>query len=522
MSFNHNFLLKAFVHKLIILSLFIATSFVTTDRVSAQFALNAENMGLGGGGTAYITSFEALHINPANLYIREKPYTIQFSVFQGGVYFDSLLPISNNRTRAKRFLITQKWQNLSLPIRSLSNSDRDNLVHRNFNDNQRLAEFINRGDIYWFGIKWIRPKRSYAISARTRFANRYNIGRGLFSAAPIDINGTSVLEQSFSHQSQVLHEISFGFAESFTFLNGLMPLLSEFAIGIAPKIVLAGSYQNVNYNNRYSLNPEDDSWTVSQDYIQHSTGEFTEHTDALSARYTNNSPILSTPKFNNLITPTGIGAGLDLGITYVLTFGDDLSVLRKQSEYTEKSLRLSLSVTDIGISFYSNDVRLYEGKRDSLSTSVSQLPLVSEYLYEGSANEHYRFLSQFSDFNALRITEKSEKTLGVLLPTALHAGAMFQNRRFKAMADISYSVVESAFNPSGIVGYLGVELRPLAFLPIRVGTRLAPKLPGYYSFGTGIETNKFDIYASMLLKSRSGGVTQEILGASFVGLKFHF
>lgn len=203
----------------------MAISFVGTDQVRAQFSLNAENMGLGGGGTAYITGFEALHINPANLYIREKPYTVQLSIFQGGFYFDSLIPISDNTARFNRFVNIQKWHELPLPVRTLSGSERDALIRRNFNDNQTLAEFINRGDIYWFGIKWIRPERSYAISARTRFGNRYEIGKGLFSATPIDDEGSRVLERSFSHQSQALHEISFGFAESFTYLNGLMPQL---------------------------------------------------------------------------------------------------------------------------------------------------------------------------------------------------------------------------------------------------------------------------------------------------------
>lgn len=283
---------------------------------------------------------------------------------------------------------------------------------------------------------------------------------------------------------------------------------------------MPGSYQNVNYNNRYSLNNEHNSWTVARDFIQHSTGTFANHTDALSNEFSDNHTALSTPVFNELITPTGIGAGLDLGITYVLTFGDDLSVLRKQDQYTQKSIRLSLSVTDIGISFYSNDVRIFEEESDTLTTIG--LPLASEYLYEGSPNEHYRFLSQFTDFNALEKPEQTENTLGVLLPTALHAGAMFQSRWFKVMGDISYSVVESAFNSTGIVGYFGVEMRPLSFLPIRAGTRLATKLPGYYSFGTGIETGTFDIQAGIVLKSRSGGLTSEILGASFIGLKLYF
>jgi hypothetical protein len=45
---------------------------ITQIPAHAQLSHTAENMGLGGGGTAYLTGYEALFVNPANLYIQEK------------------------------------------------------------------------------------------------------------------------------------------------------------------------------------------------------------------------------------------------------------------------------------------------------------------------------------------------------------------------------------------------------------------------------------------------------------------
>jgi hypothetical protein len=45
--------------------------------------------------------------------------------------------------------------------------------------------------------------------------------------------------------------------------------------------------------------------------------------------------------FSDLLRPTGFGIWLDLGLTWLITFGDDFSVLRQQNEPTEQSLRLA-------------------------------------------------------------------------------------------------------------------------------------------------------------------------------------
>ena len=60
------------------------------DSVS-QISYNPVSMGLGGGGTSYVTDYEALFINPANLQIREKNYGVQFSLGESGAYFDTPL-----------------------------------------------------------------------------------------------------------------------------------------------------------------------------------------------------------------------------------------------------------------------------------------------------------------------------------------------------------------------------------------------------------------------------------------------
>lgn len=483
----------------------------------AQISLTTENMALGGGGTAYLTGYEALFVNPANLYIQEKSYRFQISLLQGGIYHDTLLPVSNNLDRWDSFRNQTSFYDLQSEPRNLDPGQYDVLLNRNYQGNDRKTNFLTANDLYWFGLKWVRPERSYAISLRTRYATRYSLGKGLFSLDPVEVDNQTIIDRSFSQKSQVLHELSFGYAESFTFLNGLFPQLSEFIIGIAPKIVLAGSSVDASFTNVYERDSESNVWLHQTEYTQKSSGVLSGYAE----QYFNDGslPGQTNEGFRDLMQPAGIGFGLDIGVTYLMTFGDDFSVLREQNQPTRKSLRVGLSITDLGAVYqYKNP---YQYSSENFTRSTLQTGTISELGFMAAPNEHYFFLSQFDEFNNLSEDSQNEDSYELLLPTSIQAGALFQYQRIKLMGDLSYSLSDTPFNHSGLASYVGVELRPFTFLPIRAGTRFAQNMAGYYSFGAGLETKHFDLNMSVLLKSRNAGPTAEILGMSFIGLRFY-
>ena len=492
----------------------MATLLFTPERSSAQLAYSAESMALGGGGTAYLTGFEALFVNPANLFIQEKNYSYQFSFLQTGYYFDSLQNTPGIQSRFNQYtdLLSPYHTDLNLAV-----TDREDLVDRSFNENRSSAEFLNQTELNWFGLKWVRPNRSYAVAARTRIGSRYRLGKGLYSAIPLDRNDSFLINQSFTQRYQVLHEISFGYAESFTFLNGLTPQLSEFIVGIAPKIILPGGYLDVQYRNRYQLDNQTGFWENETAFKQRSAGVLTDRAENFFFPQIN--PENPEYGLRDLMRPTGIGFGLDAGITYLITFSDDLSVLRQENDLTEKSLRISLSVADIGLVHYTNSPFEYE--IDQQTTEESQTGPVSDILFQGAPNEHYSFLADYFNPAIFQSFTVREQSIEAFLPTSVQAGALFQYNRLKLMGDISYTITDNAFKPTGFMGFAGVEIRPLSFFPLRAGTRVAQALPGYISFGGGIETDRFDIQAAFQLKSRRGGPTSEILGASVIGLKLY-
>lgn len=493
--------------------------FAVPGTSQAQISLTTENMALGGGGTAYLTGFEALFVNPANLYIQEKNYRFQVSLLQGGLYYDTLLPLQNNFDRFDSFSNQSKIYDAESTVENLNIDEYESIINRNYpNGNKTTREFLTESDFYWFGLKWVRPKRSYAVSLRTRYASRYELGKGFFSNVPVEKNNSMIVDRSFSQKSHVLHEFSFGYAESFTFLNGLLPQLSEFIIGIAPKIVLSGSSFEADYTNWLEMDSESSLWKQNIGYTQQTSGMLSSYGEEFAI--TGGLPSQAGHSFNDLFNPAGFGMGLDIGVTYLITFGDDLSVLRQQNEPTEKSLRLSLSITDLGAVYqYKSPLQFTS---ETTENFTSELGPPSETVFMGAPNEHYLFLSQFEDFTNLTFDSQNNGSFELLLPTSIQAGALFQYQRVKMVGDFSYSLSDTPFNHKGLASYIGVELRPLSYIPIRGGTRIAQDMSGYYSFGTGVETKNFDLNMSVLLKSRKIGPTKEILGLSLLGLKFYF
>lgn len=479
-----------------------------------------EAMGPGGGGTAYLTGYEALFANPANLYIREKDYKLQVSLLQTSGYMDSQTAILNLSERFDRYKGTLQPYSDTNNNRIIDTNDRESIVNRMFRNNRLTGEMKSQSEMYWFGLKWIKEQKSYALALRTRTASRTEMGRGYFSLEPLETEFGLWVQKSFFHQYQALHELSFGYAESFTFLNGLIPQLSEFIIGVAPKIVVSGAHLSSDYENIFFFDTDNSQWLQQTSYYQQSTGVFSDTGDSFQ-RSSGDTDVLAAPRrtLSDILQPSGVGLGLDIGLTYLVTFGDDFSTIRRDESPTEKSLRLSFSVTDLGAVYqYKNPLTF---RNPETVTEVEQPSPVSNVEFGNAPNEYLYFLQTDEGHPLSSSQSRSSKQYGTALPTALNAGALFQINRIKIMGDFRYDFGDSAFSRDRFTTYIGTELRPFPFLPLRAGTRFSSNLPGYYSFGTGLETRYFDVNAAIQLRSKSAGPTGEIAAASIVGIKFY-
>lgn len=482
--------------------------------VTAQISLSAESMGLGGGGTAYLTGYESLFVNPANLHIQEENYSMQISVMQSGIYNEYLLPETDFSQRSRQFRSAFLPFKTSSPNLELTEADRSIIQDRNYPGSRRVAAFQSMSDIHWLGLKWKGDQKTYALALRSRVYSKFELGQSFFSSSAVERGNNLYGDRSFRHQYQSFHELSFGYAESFDFLNGLTPQLTEFIVGIAPKLVIAGSYLDAQYDNVYEYQDDIDRWNRSSVYSQRSTGAFSGNQTYFGQSQV---PGFVDGSFTDLMKPSGFGFGLDVGITYMITFGGDLSLIQRDQTPTEKSMRLSLSITDLGAVYQFDNPE--EIQTDRVEEELEELPAIAPKRFTGAPNEHLFFLNDQEDSPYDLNPEFSYDSFLSMLPTSIQAGALFQINRMKLMGDVRFPVVNHEFASKAPIVYLGTELKPLPFLPVRLGTRIAPHLPGYYSIGFGIESKYFEINTALKVKSSQIGPTNEVVGASMAGIK---
>lgn len=498
----------------------ILTVYTTTGQLNAQVTHSPLNMALGGGGTAYTTGYESVFINPANLYIQEKDYSIQVATAMFGTRFSSPIKYSENENYLKGYFTQTDLFNSQDTV-PLFETERESFISRNYQNTHTESQHISSGEIHLFGIHWAGLDRSYAISLRSRYSNRYEVGRNYYDPLPLRIENRETYDRTLDHQFQSLYELSFGYAESFTFLNGLFPQLSQVIIGVAPKLIASGAYFDARYDNRITQQDDSSVYRHTRSYQQHSTGLFSEY----ARQYTVNPEraIASFPSNsrNDLFTVTGFGLGMDLGVTYLITLGDDLSVVREnKTTITQKSLRVSLAVTDVGFVTYHDHPGAYSFDERNVDIRNYDEP-TSDIIFTGQPGEQFNFLGQHESHPIHDTQERDTENFSVLLPTSLHAGVLFQIRRIKLTGDFSLGLTNNAFTTTRFITFLGAEVRVLPNIPIRAGTRIGHRLPGYYSFGGGVESRYFDFNLAFQLRSKSAGPTNELSGASVAAIKFY-
>lgn len=498
----------------IILILFWAGTDFT---VQAQIVLSPQNTALGGGGTAYLTGYESLFVNPANLFIREKQNRFEITKVEFGASTQPVLREFDLGGQIDNFGELFSPYDPSVAHQQIEFDKRQTILDRNFPGERLQSQHLFRFETYWFGLKWNRPGRSYAISLRTRAGGRFVTGRGYYSDEPVLKNDLQIIDRSLVSEFQTIHELSFGFAESFTFLNGLSPRLNEVIIGIAPKLVVGGAFQSVKYTNEFTRET-DGPWNRRLSYEQLTSGDFSDATTSFLLTGDAQTAINRHLDFADFFSPTGFGAGLDFGLTFLMPLGKDISTLQRTESETKKSLRVSFSITDVGFVSYSDNAREQIIKEETeIADETGEL---SDTVFRGIPGQFLSFLNE-GESHPLFDSDNITNDFSTILPTAMHTGALLQLSWFKLMGDVSLGLTNNAINTTKLITYLGTEIRPFPFLPLRAGTRLATETPGFYSFGFGIETTHFEINTSVQLRNRSAGPTTEIAGISIGAIKIY-
>lgn len=502
-----------------LLGCFLAVLIYGSGTLMAQPVLNARNIALGGGGTAYLNGIDANFYNPANISVYDREGTIHFSLGTLGTFFEPVLSSGNPKSQFQRYADT--FLPYEAGEQGITTTQRTTILDENYTGSNLTSEHLSRADIIWGGLQWIGEKKSYSIALRTRLGSRIEVGRGWYSVEDFDQNGSSVRDLTLIKQTQALHEVSFGFAQEFQFLNGLIPRINKLYLGIAPKIVLGGTYENSVYNGKY-ITDEQGNTSYQRDFTFYSTGIYS---DMISSYLLSGSAENAIDReLNNrfLLKPTGYGAGVDFGLTYLIPLGSDVSILDsgENREPVEKSLRIGLSITDIGVVHYStHPLQLSQSQTSSQINTLD--PVDSQFI--GSAGQVPVFFDEAAELPNpfFEADNQSEGNFTVSLPTSFNAGFVLDINRVKLMSDLTLGLSNTAFTNKKLVAHFGIESRPLPYLPLRFGTTLAAGKPLRFGAGTGFESRYWDFSIATQVLVKSSTLTSDVVGGAIAALRFH-
>ncbi|GAB5409270.1 MAG: hypothetical protein BalsKO_16350 [Balneolaceae bacterium] len=306
----------------------------------AQPVLTPRNVALGGGGSTYITDYNANFYNPANLLIQDRQRNIDFGLLITGTYFNAVQNFSDldqQRANLEDYILA-----FNPDAYSISPAERNTILEDNYIRDRTSSLHQTRLDVTFLGFKWRNNDRSYSLAIRNRISSSFEVGKGWYSSEQQEIGDAMGLNRRLIHRYQSLYEISFGYAESFRFFSDMSPRLDEFNFGIAPKLVLGGAYQNAKWTNNY-LDNGNSRFSSIHEFEYSASGNFGSATQQYLAG-TPAQTALANNITDEIFNPDGIGAGIDIGFTYLITIGSDLSTITENQQQTNKSLRLSFSI----------------------------------------------------------------------------------------------------------------------------------------------------------------------------------
>ncbi|MEL7834339.1 DUF5723 family protein [Fodinibius sp. Rm-B-1B1-1] len=498
----------------------LALLFGFTSPLSAQPVLGAQNTALGGGGTAYLSGNEAIFWNPANLAINDRYGTIHINVGHGGILYSPVL--SSNVADDQFNSFTDSYFPYSADAVQITPDQRLTIIDENYPRRRLVSEHQSRSDVLLGALSWQKRNETFSIAARARYSSRIEVGRGWYSTEFVDRGDQQIRDFTLNQHINQNLEIALGYAREFSFLEGLFPRLNKLYVGFSPKFIIAGPHFNATYTGQQQRTDENDPGRYVSDFSYRATGEYSNMTiDYLSS---GNSRAAINNNLNKKINfdPTGYGAAIDFGLTYLIPIGSDLNLLEDDLEKSvvQKSLRISVSFNDIGIIRYTQQPIDITASQDTVQIGTE--PPRNE-MFIGSGGQYLTYFDDASEItNPFSHNQNpNDNSFSAPTPATLNSGIMLDLNRLKFMGDLTIGLNNSSFTNTKLTMHLGLEARPIHRIPLRVGTRLAAGVPTYVGFGTGYESRYWDFNVGTQIIFRSHTFTTEVVGGAFAGLQFH-
>jgi hypothetical protein len=462
---------------IVIVGLFTIHSVGITIRAEAQVSASGPaSISLAGGGPAFVYGSEAIFRNPANLAL-DRSGMVELSIGGAGV------------SAGGNLLQFRHYNNLFTSGRTITDDDARMVVDDWFDGAESLAlkrvgiaaEAVPLSVIHEVGDLVL------AYGLRVRAMSSVGINGGWLDLL---LSGTGQdrsipLMGEFSVMSTT--EISAAVAK--TFNDGRL------AVGVAPKLVLGNEFVDARLRSTAH---------VSNEAIVHDFEYTVRAAGGLSRDVVDGIDLFASDVFGGgsfrprLLSTAGVGAGLDLGVTFLPSPG----------------LRLSASITDAGFVRWKRDAQLIAPVANQFSFEglVLDIDRVRDE-FGGDLGEYFTSTIDSLASGTYDQVERAYAPFTAALPTAIHFGAAWiaPGGRLTltggTSAPISSSVVQVASPPELHVGVeysLGGSVR----VPLRTGLFVGGSSALTLGIGIGIHTSHYDFDIGIAASPRT-----DIIGA---------
>lgn len=491
--------------QLIILLLLFSTA-------KAQFHHDSRTLGMGGIGVTTATGTAAVRHNPANLMLFERPQRWNIVLGQLGYSFtDGMQP--ENITELHRYL---RPVDINMPREAFPyNQSRQELLENRFAPTERSHLSTQKIDAMLFGLSYTGRDIGFAITHFIRGDNSYEVGRGWYSEDPIQIDNLHVRDRLFTQRYNLRHEIGLAMASEYDLISGWLSDLSKIYIGINAKVILPLTYANTSLQSMYATSADADVTTHVGSYSSLTAGN-------LSQTYSSSGTTLNNPA--NLLDISGFGGGFDLGITYIIGFGGDVSLTSRNRVTTRNSIRLSASLTDIGFISYSKNLRQVSTPSQTRvinNALIDSLPNENEF--SGNPADIYHFVTSETEANLMNsAADEAIESFRMLLPARVNAGGAIQLNRLIIGAELQHPLQTLTDQIENTSLHVGGELRILRTLPLRAGMQLEKGQSVRYHAGTGLDFRTLTFNVALVAQSTGENEVMLPVITSVAGLHIRF
>lgn len=466
---------------------------------------SAASLSMGGTGTAYLDTYHANFVNPANLMLNSNSKPSMSLGLLGGISITAGGPLLNISAYNKHFTSGNVVN---------SESALKDWFGPNMSTSKRMGLEL---DMIPIALSWRGNNMAFSLALRNRAFFTGSMNRGY---AQVMLSGVTTEHFSkpqpvdFSSKGVIFSEVSAGLSYKVLELPELLGIGENVKLhaGIAPKYIIPQYTSGIDFNSTLQVTENEiiHDFQYTFQTVGSLTSQFKDYYNASQEdNFTGSLGDFVEPDGNDFAEVQGSGFGFDLGGTIEMDLTGPVADLFSGIGGAKK-LRVGLSVTDIGSVSYQNNAGSFTANETLNWDGVDFEDGFDEALGDSLQKQIYM---NFEPGNKDKIVEQ--------LPTKINLGGQLQVGKLAVALDVSKGLNDAGMNSRRVAVGMGAEYKLLNVIPFRAGYRTGGLTSSSFTFGTGIELRNFELTVGALTVPNSSKHGTG-LGGAWSGLVFRF